>query len=114
MHLGRERSGLRQAAGRLHQRKAGEPGTENKDLDAFLYIEFKIDKEWWLANDLRYDVELSIPVDRVEEIIMEDLRRNVREKYNKGGTKLGSEEVEAKAEILFDKNPEYVVKMREV
>jgi len=83
-----------------------------EQTNAYLYIEFMIDKEWRLADDLRYDSELSIPVDQVEENIMEDLREKVRKKYNKDGAKLASEKVEEKAEIAFDKNPEYVAKMR--
>ena len=81
--------------------------------NAYLYIEFKVADKWYLANDLRYDNELSTPVDNIEEKILSDLRDKVREKYNKEVTKLSPEEIEEKAEIAYDKNPEFVKKMRE-
>lgn len=84
-----------------------------EQTNAYLYIEFKIGSSWRLADELRYDPELSEPVDRVEERILEDLRKKVREKYNKDGRKLSPEEVEEKAETAFDMNPGYVKKLRE-
>lgn len=83
-----------------------------EQTNAYLYIEFMVDNIWRLADDLRYNAEFSVPVDYIEERIMEDLREKVREKCNKGGIKLGTQEVEAKAEIAFDKNPDYVARMR--
>lgn len=81
--------------------------------NAYLCIEFRVENNWLLANDLRYNEELSVPVDKIEEKILSDLREKVREKYNVGETKLSVDEVEIRAEIAFDKNPEYVNKMRE-
>lgn len=80
--------------------------------NAYLYVEFKLSSSWCLADELRYDPELSKPVDSVEEKILEALRKRVREKYNNDRRKLSPEEVEEKAEIAFDRNPEYVKKMR--
>lgn len=85
-----------------------------EQTNAYLYIEFMVDNAWRLADNLRYDDELSVVVDRVEERIMEELRNKVREKYNKGGTRLSAQEIEEKAEIAFDKNPDFVSKMREI
>lgn len=84
-----------------------------EQTNAYIYIEFMVDSAWRLADNLRYDAELSVPVDYIEERIMEDLREKVRKKHNKGAIKLGPQEVEAKAGIAFDKNPDYVARMRE-
>jgi hypothetical protein len=80
-----------------------------ESTNAYLYIEFLVGSTWRLSDDLRYDPTISIPLDPVEEKVYESFREVVRKKFR--GIPL--EEVYAKSEILFDENPDLVVKVAE-
>ncbi len=78
--------------------------------NAYLYIEFLVGTTWRLADDLRYDPAISIPLDPVEEKIYDGIREIIRKKFKN----MPLDEVYAKSEVLFDENPDYVEEVREI
>ena len=85
-----------------------------EQTNAYLYIEFKVGSYWKLADVLRYDERLSIPVDPLEEKAMELFREKIRKMAQDERAKLSPHEIEARAELAYVDNPKFVAKVREL
>ena len=104
-------------------RKGGEYSSANKSVNevrgevtrtnAYLYIEFNVGNQWILADELRYDPELSVPVDPMVEEAMEFLRELVSEKLRPMGEIVTARKVEEMTEIVYDDNPQVIKGIRE-
>lgn len=87
--------------------------------NAYLYVEFEVDGAFVLADQLRYDTNLGLRVDPVEEEALSIARPLVRAKLQQSHRDACAAAVEELAEIVLERNPKlldraaHVVRARE-
>jgi hypothetical protein len=87
---------------------------ESQSNNAYLYVEFKVGSVWVLSDDLRYRKDIAwVPLVGEEEA-MRLASDAVRDAAMKKGKKFSAEELEAKAEEVLDRYPEFMERGKKI
>ena len=93
---------------------AARPHVESRSSNAYLYIEFEVDDRFIGANQLRYDPDLSIPFDPVEEEALDLAARCYRRDFPGDARELNLEQLREKAEEILAGMPKPRERAREI